>query len=66
MKFDAGDLSSERLIAEPGKSKLSQCLNDVSGKEIVFSISEAATNDEFESGTIDLRELIKAEIDEED
>ncbi|MBR6909021.1 MAG: DNA polymerase III subunit gamma/tau [Lachnospiraceae bacterium] len=66
LKFDAGDLSSERLIAEPGKSKLGQCLNDVSGKEIVFSISEAATNEEYESGTIDLRELIKAEIDEED
>ncbi|MCR4618315.1 MAG: DNA polymerase III subunit gamma/tau, partial [Lachnospiraceae bacterium] len=66
IRFDAGDLSSERLISEPGHSKLSQALNDISGKEIVFSVNEAASSEEYESGTVDLREFIKTEIYEED
>ena len=66
IKFEEGDLSSERIATEPGRSKVQQCLEDVTGKEIVFSVSVAQTEEEFHSGTIDLRDVIKMEIDEED
>ncbi len=66
IKFDANDISADRIIQEPGHSKVQQCLNDVTGKEVVFSVSVAASSEEFSSGTIDLREVIKMEIDEED
>ncbi len=66
LKYDSGDLSYERLTREQGREKLQQCLNDISGKEIVFSISEAGSTEEFRDGTIDLRDVIKMEIIEED
>ncbi len=66
IKFDEGDLSSERISEEPGRSKLQQCLNDVTGKEITFSVSVAQSEEEYHSGTIDLRDVIKMEIDEEE
>ena len=66
LKYDSGDLSYERLTREQGHEKLRQCLNDISGKEITFSVSESATAEEFRDGTIDLRDVIKMEIIEED
>ena len=66
LKYDNGDLSYERLAREQGREKLQQCLNDISGKEIIFSISEAGSAEEFRDGTIDLRDVIKMDIIEED
>ncbi len=66
IRFDEGDLSADRLMGEPGHGKLQQCLNDVTGKEVAFTVSVAANTEEFRSGTIDLRDVIKMEIDEEE
>ena len=65
LRFEPGDLSGERLMNDPGRGKLQQCLNDVSGKEIVFTVDEAATQEQYDNG-IDLRDLIKIDIEEEE
>lgn len=66
LKLDAGDLVAELLKRENVKEKLSQMFSDVTGKEIIFTIEEAADHVEFTDGTIDITKNINADIDTED
>ncbi len=64
--FEQGDVAAHMAYSDVNQDAIAEILAEQLGKEVDFRIRETASHEEYENGTIDLRQVIAFDITEEE